>query len=40
MDNKNLDFLWEHLKIKDNNWENLTNTVLIDIFGEDFLIPI
>ena len=40
MEEKKLDFLWEHLKILDNNWDNLVNAVLVEIFGINFIIPI
>ena len=33
METKKLDFLWDYLKIEDNNWDKLTNAILADIFG-------
>lgn len=40
MEAKKLDFLWDYLKISDNNWDKLTNAVLSDIFGGNILAPI
>ena len=33
MEAKKLDFIWDYLKIRDNNWDKLANAVLSDIFG-------
>ena len=40
IEEKKLDFLWDYLKISDNNWDKLTNAILSDIFGESILTPI
>ena len=33
METKKLDFLWDYLKIEDNNWDKLAKAILADIFG-------
>ena len=39
METKKLDFLWDYLKIDDNNWDKLASAVLGDIFGPEILLP-
>ena len=40
MEEKKLYFIWDHLQVIDNNWDNLTNAVLTEIFGEGILKPV